>query len=144
MEEGSGDNCPSHSGLNTLDPSSLTTGDVHMFEALQIINEYVEKHFCTVLDKEMRELMFKEYPIPSTSIMKAPKVDGFMFYHLRSRFPKSNENQLCTIQTALLSATGPLNMLSEDSLVSAHDVLDVVLQTLVLLGNVNTLVTHTR
>ena len=34
MEEGGGDSRPSDTGLNTFDPSSLTTGDVHMFKAL--------------------------------------------------------------------------------------------------------------
>ena len=70
----------SGSGLSTFDPSCLATGDVHVFDAphIIIINEYVEKHFCAVLDKEM------------------------------------SETQLHTIQTALLSAAGPLTCLWAD------------------------------
>ena len=144
----------SGSGLNTFDPSSLAAGDIHVFDAPQIINEYVEKHFRAVLDKETRDIMFKEHPVPSTPVMRAPKVDEFMLGHLKSRFPRSNETQLRTIQNALLSATGPLaclwadfisnDMLTEDSTVSVHDVLEVVQRTLVLLGNANTLLTQTR
>ena len=148
------DSRPSGSGLDLFDPSSLSSGDVHVFEAPQIINEYVEKHFCAVLDKETRENMFKAHPVPSTPVMKVPNVDEFMLSHLRARFPRSNEAQLRTIQMALLSAAGPLtclwanlianDMVHEGATVSVEDVLQVIQRSLVLMGNANTLLANTQ
>ena len=71
--------------------------------------------------------------------------------HLRQDFPKSCDSELGTIQSALISETGPLtclwaklfeNILLEDrdSLINVHNVLNVIQCTLVLLGNANELV----
>jgi len=137
------------SGFSNFDPDSLTTGDDCVFDAPQVINEYVEKHFRSLLKKDVREAMNKAHPIPNTPVMKAPKVDGFVHNRLQSRFPKASENQLRTIQ-----ATGPLtclwadlitnDMLSEGSTITVQDALDVVQRTLVLMGNANVLLTEAR
>jgi len=36
----------SGSGLSNFDPSSLAAGDVHVLNAPQVINEYVEKYLA--------------------------------------------------------------------------------------------------
>jgi len=142
------------SGFGNFDPDSLTTGDECVFDAPQVINEYVEKHFRSLLKKDVREAMNKAHPVPNTPVMKAPKVDGFVHNHLQSRFPKASENQLRTIQSVLLQASGPLtclwadlitnDMLSEGSTITVQDALDVVQRMLVLMGNANVLLTEAR
>ena len=92
--------------------------------------------------------MHKTHPVPHTPVMKVPKVDRFMLDHLKQNYPKSRDAELGTIQSALLSATGPLTCLwadiidselhtNEEGVVNVHDVLDIVQRTLVLLGNAN-------
>ena len=84
--------------------------------------------------------------------MKVPKVDCFM---LKQNYPKSHDAELATIQSALLSATGPLTCLwsdiidshlhtNEEGVVNVHNVLDIVQRTLVLLGNANELISQAR
>ena len=78
--------------------------------------------------------------------MKVPKVDCYMTDHLRQRFPKSRDGELGTVQAALLSAAGLLtclwsdlldnNLLADESaVINVHDVLNIIQQTLVLMGN---------
>ena len=141
-------------GLNNFDPDSLASGDDYVFDAPQIINEYVEKYFRAQLRKDVREAMYKAHPVPDTPVMRAPKVDDFAHHHLQSRFPTASENQLRTIQSDYLKAAGPLtcfwanlvpnNMLTEDSVISVQDVLQVAQRLLVLMGNANVLLTEAR
>ena len=48
-----------------------------LFEALQP-EEHQMATERRLLDKETRESMFKAHPVPSTPVMKTPKVDEFM------------------------------------------------------------------
>ena len=78
--------------------------------------------------------------------MKVPKVDRYMTDHLRQCFLKSHDGELGTVQAALLSAAGPLtflwsdlldnNLLADESaVINVHDMLNIIQQTLVLMGN---------
>jgi len=78
--------------LSNFDPDSLASGDDYLFDAPQIINDYVEKYFRAKLRKEVREAMYKAHPIPDTPVMRVPKVDNFAHHHLQSRFPTASEN----------------------------------------------------
>ena len=86
--------------------------------------------------------MNKAHLVPPTSIIKVPKVDHYILDHLKQDFPMSCDLELGTIQSALISLTGPLtclwaelleNSLSEDpdSLIIVHDMLNVIQRTLV-------------
>ena len=85
--------------------------------------------------------------------MKVPKVDRFMFDHLKQNHPKSHDTELGTLQSALMFATGPLMCLwidiidnglntNEKRVVNVHNVLDIVQHTLVLMGNANKLISQ--
>ena len=78
-----------------------------------------------------------------------------MVDHLKERLSKAHDSELEIIQSALLSAAGPLTCLwsdlldnnllaDENATISAHDVLNVVQRTLVLMGNTNDLLSQTR
>ena len=82
--------------------------------------------------------------------MKVSKVDRYIMDHLRQRFPKSRDGELGTVQAALQSVAGPLmclwsnlldnNLLADKSVViNVHDVLNIIQQTLVLMGNTSEL-----
>lgn len=142
-------------GSVVFDPNSLVADDEFTFETHEVIKRYLESNFRTTLDKDVRKIMHKEHPVPRTPVMKAPKVDQFVLDHLSNRFPQSRDNELGTIQKALLRVAGPLSCLwselidndlvkDEDSVISVHDVLSVVQRTLVLLGNANELVSQAR
>ena len=99
--------------------------------------------------------MNKAHPVPHTSVMNVPKVDGFVMDHLKQRFPRLRDFELGTIQSALLKCVGPLSCLwselldnnlldEEEATINVHDVLEVVQRTLMLLGNANELVSQTR
>ena len=138
-----------------FDPSSVTSESEYTFDTHQIITDYLEKHFRVSLTKEVRNPMHKTHPVPHTPVMKVPKIDRFMLDHLKQNYPKLRDAELGTIQSALLSATGPLTCLwadiidselhtNEEGVVNVHDVLDIMQRTLVLLGNANELISQSR
>ena len=138
-----------------FNPTTVTPSDELMFDTHQVITNYLEQHFHSSLSKDVRNSMHKTHPVPRTPIMKVPKVDRFMADHLKECFPKSRDGELGIIQSALLSAVGPLTCLWSDLLdnnlladekatINAHDVLNVVQRTLVLMGNANELLSQTR
>ena len=98
--------------------------------------------------------MHKTHPVPRTPVMKVPKVDRLMADHLKECLLKARDSKLGIIQSALLSAAGPLmclwsdlldnNLLAdENTTINTHDVLNVVQRTLVLMGNTNELLSQT-
>ena len=138
-----------------FDPTAVAPSDELMFDTHQVITNYLEQHFRSSLNKDVRNSMHKTHPVPRTPVMKVPKVDCFMADHLKERLPKSCDSELGTIQSALLSAASPLmclwsdlldnNLLAdENATINAHDVLNVVQRTLVLMGNANELLSQTR
>ena len=138
-----------------FDPAKVAPSDELMFDTHQVITNYLEQHFRSSLSKDVRNSMHKTHPVPRTPVMKVPKVDRFMADHLKERLPKSRDSELGIVQSALLSATGPLtclwsdlldnNLLADESAtINAHDVLNVIQRTLVLMGNANELLSQTR
>ena len=155
VHHGAASEDPSQEKPQMFDPSSLSTSDNFTFETHEVITQYLETHFCLSLNKDVQSAMHKAHPVPRTPVMKVPKVDRYILDHLRQNFPKSRDSELGTIQSALISATGPLtclwaelldnNLLEDpDSLINVQDVLNVIQRTLVLLGNATELVSQTR
>ena len=141
--------------LRSFDPASLTSEDDFTFVTLQVIVDYLEKHFRASLHKDARNAMHKAHPIARTPAMRVPKVDDFVQDHLKQRFPKSRDHELGAIQSALLRCTGPLTCLwselidnellkSEDAVINVQDVMNVLQRTLVLLDNTNELISQAR
>ena len=141
--------------LVAFDPSSVAPNDDFVFDTHEVISNYLEKHFRSSLDKDVRNAMHKTHPLPRTPVMRVPTVDRFMMDHLKHRYPKSRDAELGTIQSALLFAAGPLTCLWSDLLdnnlladeaavISTQDVLNVVQRTLVLMGNANELISQAR
>jgi len=87
--------------------------------------------------------MHKANPLLRIPAMQVPKVDCFMLDYLKQRFPKSCDEKLGTVQSALLYAVTCLwsdlldnNCLNgKGEMINTHNVLNVVQCTLVLLGN---------
>ena len=108
-----------------------------------------------MLDKTSRSTMHKEHPIPSTPANKALKVDGFVTDYLKATFPRSNDAELMKIQSVLLKVRGPIacmwaELIDNDLLsnpnasVNVHDVLNIIQHTIVLLGNINEMLSQLR
>jgi len=60
---------------SVFDPNSLSISDEFTFSTHEVINQYLETHFCSSLKKDVRSAMNK-HPVPSTSVMSVPKVDN--------------------------------------------------------------------
>jgi len=150
------DGSPSFGGSTTaFDPKSLKSDDDFTFDTHEVITQYLEIHFRSSLQKDVRSPMHKVHPVPRTPAMKVPKVDRFVLNHLSQHFPKTRDAELGTIQAALLRSAGPLSCLwselldkdllkDEHSMINVHDVLNVVQRTLVFLGNANELISQAR
>ena len=121
---------------SSFDSDSLSTNDVFTFNTHEVIKQYLEKHFRSSLHKDVRSAMNKAHPVPRTSVMNVPKVDGFVMDHLKQRFPRSRDIELGTIQSALLKCAGPLSCLwselldnnlldEEEATINVHNVLEV-------------------
>jgi len=93
-----------------FNPASMASGDEFMFDAHEVITNYLETHFRTSLTKDVQTAMHKAHPLPCTPAMQVPKVDRFMLDHLKQKFCKSRDAKLGTIQSALLYVDGPLTV----------------------------------
>ena len=136
--------------LVAFDPTAVAPSDEFVFDTHEVITNYLEKHFCSSLDKDIRNSMHKMHPVPRTPVIKVIKVDRYIMDHLRQWFPKSHDGELGTVPAALLSAAGPLTCLWSDLLdnnlladelvvINVHDMLNIIQRTLVLMGNTNKL-----
>ena len=138
-----------------FDPAAVAPSDEFVFDTHEVITNYLEKHFRSSLDKDVRNSMHKMHPVPRTPVMKVLNVDRYMMDHLRQCFLKSHDGELGTVQAALLSAAGPLmclwsdlvdnNLLADDSaVINVHDVLNIIQHMLVLMGNANELLSQAQ
>ena len=96
---------------SSFDLNSLSSNDEFTFNTHEVIKQYLETHFRSSLQKDVRSAMNKAHPVPCTSVMSVPKVDSFVLDHLKQRFPKSRDLELGTIQSPLLKCAGPLSCL---------------------------------
>ena len=55
-----------------FDPSSVAPNDDFVFDTHEVISNYLEKHFCSSLDKDVRNAMHKTHPLPRTPVMRVP------------------------------------------------------------------------
>ena len=62
---------------SVFDPSRLKLDSDFTFKTHEVIKQYLETHFCTSLNKDVRKEMHNEYPVSHTPAMKVSKVDRF-------------------------------------------------------------------
>ena len=69
--------------LVAFDPTAVAPSDEFVFDTHEVITNYLEKHFCSSLDKDIRNSMHKMHPVPRTPVIKVIKVDRYIMDHLR-------------------------------------------------------------
>ena len=139
----------------SFDPTKLeSSAGRFVFDAPEVVAQYMKTHFRHLLSDEERREMLSVHPRPLVDALQVPKVDESVTSWLGSRYPKTLDSRLTTIQTAVMAAVGPVASAwsalvpdqKEDSAVPqevpADDVIDTCQRTAVLLGNVNALLTH--
>jgi len=87
-----------------FNPMSLkrASGDEFMFNTHDVITNYLETHFRTSFMREVQTALHKANPLPHMPAMQVLKVNRFMLDHLKQRFPRSQDENLGTVQSALL------------------------------------------
>ena len=133
-------------------PDTLDEEDNNTFQVPGMVKEYLEKHFRCTLSKASRTAMHKAHPVPRTTVIKPPVVDQFVKDYLKSRFAKQ-DSELAKLQAAMLKVCGPMtcmwsnpieqNLLDDlNAMISFQDVLYIIQQSLILLGNSNELLSQ--
>ena len=144
LDEVDGTQPQGHSVDNSVafDPTAVAPSDEFVFDTHEVINNYLEKHFRSSLDKDVQNSMHKMHPVPRTPVMKVHKVDHYMMDHLRQCFPKSRDGEL---GTCLWSDLLDNNLLADKlAVINVHDVLNIIQRTLVLMGTANELLSQAR
>ena len=67
----------------SFNPNNLSSNDEFTFNTHEVIKQYLETHFCSSLQKDVRSTMNKVHLVPHTSVMSVPKVDSFVLDHLK-------------------------------------------------------------
>ena len=142
--------------VNPLHPAydSVIAGseeDLYHFTPLKVVKDYLERHFCCSLTKRERKAMLKADLKPDTTVTCSPETDEFLKMFWKEKLNLKDE-EMRSVQTALLNATGPLcglwSQIQQQGLdKEAHQVsvvLETIQRTLVFLGNTNHLLSEKR
>ena len=91
-----------------------TINNDNTWDAGEMINVFLEKHFNRVITPEEREVIMNDFPKPSCQALVAPKLDE----HMKKQIKKPGkdphfgaERSLFKLQLQLLDMAGPLTCL---------------------------------
>ena len=119
------------------------------------MRKYLDKFMKRCLSKEEREALFREHPRPNLDSCNAPKVDKFISEYLGKRLPREKDTELSKIQSAILAIIRPLTSAwqhlveakledTPDLMVPASEVLNLIQQTICLVGNASEFTSQIR
>lgn len=95
-----------------FDPSALEAkASAFLFAAPESVQTYIEKNFRRTLADPVRKAMTETLPRPRTDALFVPKVDDSVASWLGHLYPKQLDGKLCSLQTAVLQAAGPVSCL---------------------------------
>ena len=96
-----------------------TVEDENAWDAGEVINGFIKKHFKRTITAEEREAIMKDFPKPTCSAIYTPKIDKDIKRQIKraGKDPYFGvEKSLYKIQEQILDMTGPLTCLWADLL----------------------------
>ena len=82
--------------------------DLYHFTPPKVVKDFLERHFHHGLTKRERKAMSKADPKPDTTVTCSPEIDGFLKVFWKGKLNLKEGEEIRSVQTALLNATGPL------------------------------------
>ena len=120
-----------------------TVEDENAWDAGEIINSFIEKHFKRAMTMEEREAIMKDFPKPSCPALRTPKIDDDIKKQIKRAGKDPHfgvEKSLYKFQEQILEMAGPLtclwaDLLNQDATVKPEDVILLLQRVLVILGS---------
>jgi len=129
-----------------------TIPDKNAWEAGEIINSFIEKHFKHTITAEERNAIMEDFPKPSCTALCTPKLDEDIKKQIRmaGRDPHFGvEKHLFKLQDQILDMAGPLtcpwtDLLDQNITVKLEEIILLLQRVLVLLGSTSFNITQER
>ena len=129
-----------------------TVSDNSTWDAGEIINAFLEKHFNREVKDDEREAIMQDFPKPSCQVLNTPKLDEEIKKQIRKTGKDPHygaERTLYDLQGQLLDMAGPLTCLwadltSSNAEVNPQEVILLIQRVLVLLGSASHHITQER
>ena len=128
-----------------------TVPDENAWEAGEIINSFIEKHFNHTITAKERDAIMKDFPKPSCTAFCMPKLDEDIKKQIRMTGKDPHfrvKKHLFKLQEQILGMAGPLTCLwadlNQDATVNPEDIILLLQRVLVLLGSAYYTVTQER
>lgn len=129
-----------------------TINDDNMWDAGEVINAFLEKHFNQVITSEEREAIMNDFPKPSCQALVTPKLDEDMKKQIKKAGKDPDfgaERSLFKLHLQLLDMAGPLTCLwaelsNKGTQVKPQEAILLIQRVLVLLGSASHSITKER
>ena len=128
-----------------------TVPDENAWEAGEIINSFIEKHFNHTITAEERDAIMKDFLKSSCTALCTPKLDKDIKKQIRMAGKDPHfgvEKHFFKLQEQILDMAGPLTCLwadfNQEATVKPEDIILLLQRVLVLLGSASYNVTQER
>ena len=124
-------------------------------EVPEEVQSFLESTFRRCIPRKRRLEIGREYPEPNLDVIAVPQADKDIISILDKDFPSKEDKLLSRVQAAVLASSAPLTNLwtqlaasgfsgKEDEVIPTKEVMNMIKQSLALIGNASHYITTTR